>query len=110
MTDYRNDQDTELGALFRAVAEPIADDGFSAQVVARLVRRDRRRQWLLAAAVLAGTVILAAATIRLPFAELSAALAALAAAGPAFLAAQPLVVGALLLGGLAGLFTAVLED
>ena len=53
----KDNEDLALEALFRA--EPIADDGFSKQVVGRLQRRIWTRRIMLPAAVFVGSAIAA---------------------------------------------------
>ncbi|MEE8307628.1 MAG: hypothetical protein V3R81_10210 [Gammaproteobacteria bacterium] len=57
MEDFDED-DARLAALFASVAEPLADDGFSQAIVARLRRRQRVRQWPLGLAALLGLTMM----------------------------------------------------
>ena len=51
------DEDKRLEMLFRAAADPVADDGFSAAVMRRVSRGAWRRRLVLAAAGAAGLAV-----------------------------------------------------
>jgi len=51
------DEDQRLEMLFRPLAEPVADDGFSATVMRRVARRAWRRRLVLATAGAAGLAV-----------------------------------------------------
>jgi hypothetical protein len=51
------DEDKRLEILFRAAAEPVADDGFTDAVMGRVAHRVWRRRLVVAAAGAAGVVI-----------------------------------------------------
>lgn len=53
------DEDQRLRILLAPAAAPVADDGFSARVMARVARRARRRLLVLGAALLGGAAVAA---------------------------------------------------
>jgi hypothetical protein len=54
------DEDARLGVLFQAAAAPIADDGFSQRVLARVAVGAARRRLVLGTTALVGVAIAAA--------------------------------------------------
>jgi hypothetical protein len=63
-TPLPENEDARLRVLFSVAAEPIADEGFSAEVMARVAERSRRRAMILGTASVIGSVaVLAVAAL-----------------------------------------------